>query len=82
MRDLAELIGNDALTETDRRYLSFEDALEQTLMNQGKDESRSLEQTLDLAWQVASELPRQELTMVSAATLAQRYHEVVPPEAS
>ncbi|HLN06895.1 MAG TPA: V-type ATP synthase subunit B [Acidimicrobiales bacterium] len=73
VRDLAELIGQDALTETDRRYLLFEDALESTLMNQGRDQSRSLEETLDLAWQVASNLPRRELTMVSAATLEQHY---------
>ena len=73
VRDLAELIGQDALTETDRRYLSFEGALESRLMNQRRDETRSLEETLDRAWQVASELPRRELTMVSAATLEQRY---------
>jgi V/A-type H+-transporting ATPase subunit B len=73
VRDLAELIGQDALTETDRRYLSFEGALEARLMNQRSDETRSLEETLDRAWQVASELPRRELTMVSAATLEQRY---------
>ena len=42
-------------------------------MNQRRDETRSLEETLDRAWQVASELPRRELTMVSAATLEQRY---------
>ena len=42
-------------------------------MNQRRDESRSLEETLDRAWRVASELPRRELTMVSAAALERRY---------
>jgi len=73
VRDLAELIGEDSLTGPDRCYLAFERALEMTLMNQPRSQSRSLEETLDLAWMVASELPRRELTMVSAATLLKRY---------
>ncbi len=73
VRDLAELIGQDALTEVDRRYIAFAGSLESTLMNQGRDESRSFEETLDRAWKVASELPRRELTMVSAAALESRY---------
>jgi V/A-type H+-transporting ATPase subunit B len=73
VRDLAELIGQDALTEVDRRYIAFASSLESKLMNQRRDESRSLEETLDRAWRVASELPRRELTMVSAAALERRY---------
>lgn len=69
-RDLAELIGVGALTDTDRRYLSFADAFTSVLVDQGTDESRSLDDTLGRAWQVASELPRRELTMVPAADLA------------
>ena len=72
-RDLADLIGTAALTETDRRYLSFADAFSSVLVAQGTDESRSLDDTLARAWQVASELPRQELTMLSAADIATYY---------
>jgi V/A-type H+-transporting ATPase subunit B len=73
VRDLAELIGAGALTETDQRYLSFADAFNSVLVSQGTGESRSLEDTLDRAWQVVSELPRSELTMLSAADVTAHY---------
>jgi V/A-type H+-transporting ATPase subunit B len=69
-RELGELIGPAALSATDQRYLRFEAAFEQTLVDQRRDEQRSLEQTLDRAWQVLSVLPRRELTMIPAAQLA------------
>ncbi len=72
-RDLADLVGAAALTETDRRYLSFADAFSSVLVAQGTDESRSLEDTLGRAWKVLSELPRQELTMLSGADVAAYY---------
>ena len=73
VRDLAELIGSGALTETDRRYLTFADAFNSVLINQRSDESRGLEETLSRAWRVASELPRQELNMVSPAEVGAYY---------
>jgi len=73
--DLAEVVGADALGESEARYLGFVDAFESGFVHQGGDEARSLETTLDLAWRVASLLPRSELTMVSEATLAARYRE-------
>jgi V/A-type H+-transporting ATPase subunit B len=73
IRDLAELIGVAALTETDRRYLAFADAFTSVLVDQRSDESRSLDDTLSRMWQVASVLPRRELTMVSAADVAAHY---------
>jgi V/A-type H+-transporting ATPase subunit B len=73
VRDLAELIGAAALTDTDRRYLDFADAFTSTLINQEAGESRSLEATLSRAWEVASVLPSRELTMVSAADIAAFY---------
>jgi V/A-type H+-transporting ATPase subunit B len=73
VRDLAELIGAAALTDTDRSYLAFADAFNSVLVNQRVDEKRSLEETLDRAWRVASELPRRELTMVSAEDVAAYY---------
>jgi len=72
-RDLAELIGTAALTETDRRYLALADAFNAGLLDQRVDESRALEDTLTRAWRAASVLPRRELTMVSAADVAAYY---------
>jgi V/A-type H+-transporting ATPase subunit B len=45
------------------------EVFESELINQRQDESRTLDQTLDRAWRVASALPRQELTMLPAALL-------------
>jgi V/A-type H+-transporting ATPase subunit B len=76
VRELAELIGAAALSDTDQRYLRFEAAFEQTLVGQRRDEHRSLAQTLERAWRVAAVLPRQELTMVPAAQLDAHHHPV------
>jgi len=74
VRDLVELIGTGALTDTDRAYLSFAEAFEAVLMHQPVDESRSLEDTLERVWQVASVLPRRELNLVAADDVAAHYH--------
>jgi V/A-type H+-transporting ATPase subunit B len=73
VRDLAELIGEMALGETDRHYLAFAEAFTSVLVDQGVDEYRALEDTLARAWRVASALPERELTMVSAADVAAYY---------
>jgi V/A-type H+-transporting ATPase subunit B len=71
--DLAEVVGVDALSEGEARYLGFAAAFESGFVRQGADELRSLEATLDRAWQVVSVLPRADLTMVSEATLTAHY---------
>lgn len=73
IRQLSELLGREALSETDRRYLAFADEFEQSFVAQGPTEQRSLDETLDLAWKVASVLPRRELTMVTDEQLESRY---------
>ncbi len=73
VHDLADLIGEASLTETDRSYLRFEEAFEREMLQQGQDESRSMEDTLHRAWQVASRLARPELTMLSSSWLDRYY---------
>jgi len=70
--ELAELVGADALSGTDRSYIAYRDLLERGLLNQGRDERRSLEDTLGRAWQALAALPRHELTMLSL-DLLERY---------
>jgi V/A-type H+/Na+-transporting ATPase subunit B len=65
VRDLADLIGADALGETDRRYLAFEEEFEHTLIDQGPQENRPLRDILERCRKVALTLPRSELTMLS-----------------
>jgi V/A-type H+-transporting ATPase subunit B len=70
---LAELVGAAALSAIDRQYVAFAAAFEQRLLDQGRDEHRLLEDTLDRAWQVVGVLPRRELTMLPEAQLAAHY---------
>jgi V/A-type H+-transporting ATPase subunit B len=72
-RELAEVLGEEALSPAERRRLDFADALAGDFLSQARDENRSLEETLDRAWRVASRLPRSELTMLSDGALAARY---------
>jgi V/A-type H+-transporting ATPase subunit B len=72
VRELAELIGAGALTETDRTYLAFEEAFTRNVMTQRPDERRDLDATLDRAWQALAVLPRRELTMLPAELVAQK----------
>ena len=61
--DLAEIVGEDALSERERRYLGLAETFRTRFLAQGRDESRSLEETLSRAWEVVSLLPRRELSM-------------------
>jgi V/A-type H+-transporting ATPase subunit B len=72
-RELAELIGSSALSDSDRRYSALERAFETRLISQGGTETRSMDQTLGLAWQVLGVLPRRDLTMLSANALDEYY---------
>ena len=66
-RELADLVGEDALGGADPAYLELATAFEQRLVHQGTSEHRSLSETLDRAWQVLALLPRRELTMLAPA---------------
>ncbi len=73
--DLAEVIGEDALSAADRDYLKAQAALERDFISQSLDETRSLDQTLERAWAVASLLPRSELSMISPQVLDAHYRD-------
>ncbi len=72
-RNLASIIGADELSERDRRYLGFADAFDQRFVSQGEDEDRSIIETLNLAWELLSMFPQEELTRVRETDLA-KYH--------
>ncbi len=73
IRELADLLGEESLSATDRAYLTFGEAVERRLLDQRRNEARSLEVTLDRAWEALRVLPRRELTMLAAAQLDERY---------
>jgi V/A-type H+-transporting ATPase subunit B len=66
VRELEEMVGSEALSETDRSYLRYATELEHTFINQRRDERRELDSTLDRIWSALSKLPRRELSMLPA----------------
>lgn len=74
-RDLADIIGEDDLSGRDQQYLEFGEAYEQQFLQQDSQETRSIDETLDLGWQVLSRLPREELTRVTEAEIDTHYPE-------
>ncbi len=73
VRSLASVIGEEELTSVDQDYLKFGHAFEHTLIGQSQTENRSIENTLNIGWQVLSLLPREELTRVSEAEIERYY---------
>ena len=71
--DLAEIVGADALSEHERLHLEVAEAFHARFLSQGRNEARSLEETLDRAWEVVSILPRRELSMLPAELLDRHY---------
>jgi V/A-type H+-transporting ATPase subunit B len=63
-RDLARIVGEMGLSERERRFLLFADEFEKKFVSQGEFENRSIEETLDIAWDVLSILPEEELVRI------------------
>lgn len=69
VRALAKVLGESDLSDLDKKYLEFGDAFEKRFINQDKLESRTMEQTLDLAWELLKILPECELDKISYDSL-------------
>ncbi|MEM3768851.1 MAG: V-type ATP synthase subunit B, partial [Nitrososphaerales archaeon] len=63
-RDLARIVGEMGLSDRERRFLLFADEFEKKFVSQGEFENRSIEETLDIAWDVLSILPEEELVRI------------------
>ena len=72
-RNLAEIIGEEDLPELERTYLEFGEEFEQRFLDQGEGRARSLEETLDMGWEVLGLLPRSELTRVTEEQLGEHW---------
>lgn len=77
-RSLASVIGEEELSDTDRKYMRFGDAFEKYFLTQGFNEERTIEETLDLGWKLLSLLPESELDRVDDQLLKEHYN----PEAA
>ncbi len=64
-RELLLILGEAALTKVDKLYVEFANQFEQKFVAQGERENRTIEETLDLGWELLRILPREELKRVS-----------------
>jgi V/A-type H+-transporting ATPase subunit B len=64
MKELMSILGEAALSKTDLIYAKFADEFERRYVSQGFDENRSIEETLDLGWDLLSMLPVGELKRI------------------
>ena len=74
-RSLASVIGEEELSPIDKKYIEFGKLFEAYFVNQGYNENRTIEQSLDLGWKLLSTLPREELDRVDDAILDKYYIE-------
>ena len=70
---LASVIGEDELSAADKQLMEFGRVFEQRFINQGYTENRTIEETLDLGWELLSMLPREQLDGVDEEMLDQHY---------
>ena len=65
LRGLVAIVGEEALSERDKKLLKFADEFEAKFVRQSRDEDRSIQETLDLGWKLLGRLPKSELTRIS-----------------
>ncbi|MBE6735492.1 MAG: V-type ATP synthase subunit B [Clostridia bacterium] len=72
-KELMTILGEAALTDIDLLYAKFADEFEQKYVSQGYDNDRSIEETLDIGWELLRLLPRSELKRISDKLLDEYY---------
>jgi V/A-type H+-transporting ATPase subunit B len=73
LRDLIAVVGEEALSERDKKYLKFSDMFEKQFISQTSDEDRSIQETLGLAWKLLSDLPKDELKRIDEDYIKKYY---------
>lgn len=72
VRRMVEIVGEGALSDSDKRYLKFADEFERHFINQGYMEDRDIRTTLDLGWELLTILDKDDITRIKPE-LIERY---------
>jgi V/A-type H+-transporting ATPase subunit B len=64
VRSLTEIVGEEALSADDKKYLKFADRFESEFVNQGYFEDRSIEKTLSIGWDILSSIDKSEVKRI------------------
>jgi V/A-type H+-transporting ATPase subunit B len=75
LRDLVNIVGREALSERDNKYLDFAERFEDEFVDQGFTTERSIDETLDIGWDLLSMLPKEELNRVDEELIEKYYRE-------
>ena len=79
-KSLASVIGEDELSDMDKKYIAFGKAFDSKFLSQGKYENRTITETLDLGWELLGMLPKSELDRVSDDILDKYYKPTIDKE--
>lgn len=73
VRSLAQVIGEDDISDIDKKYMEFGRQFEQKFVNQGYEENRDIFETLDIMWELLKILPRSELDRIKPEMVDKYY---------
>ncbi|MCJ7429338.1 MAG: V-type ATP synthase subunit B [Candidatus Nanohaloarchaeota archaeon QJJ-5] len=73
LRELVQIVGEDALSEQDQLTLNFAEKYEEQFVQQGETENRTIEETLQLGWDLLGFLPEETLNRIDPETLDEHY---------
>ena len=73
IQELAEILGEDSLTELDLKYLNFKKEFEDRFLNQGFNSNRTIFETLDIGWSLLKLLPKSELKRINDSLIEEFY---------
>ncbi|MFC7057497.1 V-type ATP synthase subunit B [Halovenus salina] len=74
-RDLVNIVGREALSDLDNKYLDFADRFEDEFIEQGFGTNRNIESTLDIGWDLLSMLPKDVLSRIDEDLIGEYYEE-------
>ncbi len=74
-RELESVVGEEALSDRDKKYLRFADAFEHRFITQGTNENRTIEDTLSLGWELCQIIPKDELKRIEQEYIDRYYPE-------
>ena len=75
LRDLVNIVGREALSDRDNKYLDFADRFETEFIDQGFEVNRSIDETLEIGWNLLSMLPKEELNRIDEELIEKYYRE-------
>ncbi|MFA5772016.1 MAG: ATP synthase subunit B [Thermoplasmata archaeon] len=73
LRGLVAIVGKEALSDRDKKFLEFSDVFEDKFVRQGREEDRDITTTLNLCWELLTHIPEEHLTRIDRK-LTEKYH--------